>query len=359
MTKQIDKVAAELNKQLGSVQVVRAKDAFGLGYRRISTRILGLDIVCGANSPSEWGIPTGRVTEFWGMESSGKTTVALNCIVSAQEKGFCGAFVSLENAWDNKWARRIGIDTQRLLVARVSSSEDAESVIYTLAQTPGVGVIVVDSVAMLTSMSELNTDTREKNVQPGTQAKAVNRIMRHISAGFNAWPIDDIKSVDQQPAIILLNQVREKIGAYGDPQYSPGGKGKDHQCSVRIRMSRGEVHHSKKSDKKSPVYAVTLKAMSVKNKTWPQHQTVEYMLYIRDAKRGDKEYQMGTIDEVDQLLWLGRRYGLVEQRGSIFEYDQITGKGANDFCNQLADFDAGQEQLQADILEAAWNQKGL
>jgi len=355
----LDKVVDDLNKRLGSVQIARASQAFGLGYKRLSTGVLGLDIICGANSETEWGIPTGRVTEIWGRDGSGKTTVALKVIKSAQDKGFCGAFISLENSWDSSWARRLGVDVTNLIIARVASSEDAESILYTLAQTPGVGVVVVDSLAMLTSASELATDFREKNQQPGVQAKAVNRTMRHISAGFNAWDITDPTSLEQQPAIILLNQLREKIGAYGNPEYSPGGKGKDHQASIRIQMSQGEILRRSKDNKSSPAYATTLKARTNKNKVWPGFQSVEFLLYVRNVTTKGREMAIGTVDELDQLFLLGLNFGLITKRGSMYEYEQINARGKVDFVNQLNEFNAERIQLREEILGAAWEKKGL
>lgn len=359
MATALDKVVADLNKELGSVQIARASQALGLGYRRISTGILSLDIICGANSETEWGLPTGRVIELWGRDGSGKTTVALKTIKSAQDKGFCGAFISLENSWDSAWARRMGVDITRLIIARVASAEDAEKILYTLAQTPGVGVIVVDSLAMLTSASELATDFREKNQQPGVQAKAVNRTMRHIAAGFNAWSIVDPEALDQQPAIILLNQLREKIGAYGNPEYSPGGKGKDHQASIRIQMSQGPVIRKTKDNKSSPAYAVTLKARTNKNKVWSGHQSVEFLLYIRNVTSKGREIALGEVDELDQLFFLGKNYGLIEQAGSTFKYEQIIARGRVDFINQLIEYNAEREQLKEEIMHLAWEKRGL
>jgi recombination protein RecA len=213
---------------------------------------------------------------------------------------------------------------------------------------------------MLTATSELETDTRKKNVQPGTQARAVNRVVRHVSSAFNSWPIDDPNSIDNQPAVIFLNQVREKIGVYGDPKYSPGGKGKDHQASIRIQMSKGEIHRGGgKDDKTGPAVAMTLKARCVKNKVWAPYQQGEFYFSIRNYKKKGVPYRIGEIDEVGQLMMLGLHYGLIERRGSVFEYDQVQAQGADNFKAELYSFDAGRVQLKDEILEAAWERKGL
>jgi len=355
----IDKIIDKINKDLGNTLVVRAAQAQGIGYRRLSTGSLSLDIICGGNSEYEWGVPTGRITEFWGVEGSGKTTIALNIIKSAQDKGSCGAFVNVEGAWDNSWAERIGVDLDKLIFARVPSAETAESVLYELIATPGVGVVVLDSIAMMTSQSELETDTKKKNVQPGTQPRAVNRVVRHIASAFNTWPIDDPNSIDGQPAVIFLNQLREKIGAYGNPEYSPGGKGKDHQASIRVQMSKGELHRVNKENKSSPAVAMTIKARCNKNKVWAPFQTTEMLLYIRDVKKKGVPHNAGEIDQIDQLAMLGLHYGLIDRRGSVYEYDQISVAGFDAFKAELFNFDAAAGQLKDEILEAAWEKKGL
>lgn len=355
----VDKIIDKLNKEMGSSVIVRANKAYGIGHRRLSTGVLGIDVICGGNSPVEWGVPTGRITELWGEEGSGKTTVALNVIKSAQAQGFCGAFINVEGAWDNSWASKIGVDLGKLVIARVASAEDAEAVLYELITTPDVGVIVMDSLAMVTSVSELETDTRKKNIQPGSQPRAVNRIVRHIASAFNRWPIDDPNSVDRQPAVIFLNQVREKIGMmFGDPRYSPGGKGKDHQASIRIQMSKGQYLRPSKEEKKS-AYGLILKARTVKNKVWPPQQAVEATLYIKNVKKFGVEHSMGSIDEADQLFMLGMHYGLIEQRGSQYEYEEVVAKGADRFKAELSQADAEYGQLREDILEQAWNRGGL
>ena len=356
----IENIIDKINKDLGATLVVKASQALGIGYRRLSTGCLSLDIICGGNSEYEWGVPTGRITEFWGIEGSAKTTVALNIIKSAQEKGNCGAFVNVEGAWDNAWAEKIGVDLGKLIFARVPSAETAESVLYELIATPGVGVVVLDSIAMMTSQSELETDTKKKNVQPGTQPRAVNRVVRHIASAFNRWPIDSVDSIDGQPAVIFLNQLREKIGAYGNPEYSPGGKGKDHQASIRVQMAKGELHRAgAKDDKKSPAVAITIKARCNKNKVWAPFQNTEFLLYIRDVKKKGVPHNTGEIDQIDQLAMLGLHYGLVERRGAVYEYDQISVSGFDAFKAELHGFDAASGQLKDEILEAAWERKGL
>jgi recombination protein RecA len=354
----IDNVLSNINEYLGSTQIVRAKDALGIGTRRISTGILSLDIICGGNSPTEWGMPNGRIIEIFGKEGSGKTTIGLKTIASAQKLGFCGAFINLEGSWENSWAEAQNVDLEKMLLCRVPTSEQAETVLYELVATPGVGVIVVDSIAMLTTVGELDTNIMEKNIQPGTQAKAVNRTMRHAIAGFNRWPINEQSSVDQQPVLIFLNQIREKIGVvYGNPEYSPGGRGKDFIASLRIRTATGEIIRTAKD---KPAYAMQLKAVTVKNKTFAPHQAIEYELAIRNYKtKSGLKHRAGEIDDAEQLLTMGVHYKVVQRSGNSYSYDSQSFRGKDAFKVFVSENTEVAEEIKTKILSAAYIAGGL
>jgi recombination protein RecA len=357
---QIDKLLEKINKSLGSSQIVRASNAHGLGYKRYSTGIIGLDILCGGSDEGKsWGIPSGRITEFWGEEGSGKTTAALNCIRLAQEEGNVGAFINMEGAWDSTWAEKIGVDLSKMIIARPPSSEDLQAVMRELITTAGIGVIVVDSIAMMTSTSELLTDTREKNIQPGTQPRAVNVMVRHLASAFNRWPIDAAASIFRCPAVIFLNQVRQKIGGYGDPDYSPGGKGKDHQCSLKIRMRKGErIKASKNAKAEDPVLAIKLKGFCGKNKVWAPYSTCEFKLWIRNVKAKDGIHHAGEVDRADELFRLGMVYGLVTRSGNKYEYQEKYAVGEVAFRQGLNEDKEMAKSLEEAIYKAAWEKGG-
>ena len=198
----------QIEKAFGKGSIMRLSDESAVPISGISSGALSLDLALGGA-----GFPRGRIIELFGPESSGKTTLALHAIASAQKEGGVAAFIDAEHALDPSWAKRLGVDLESLLVSQPSYGEEALSIAETLIKSNAVDIIVIDSVAALVPKAELDGEMGDTHV--GLQARMMSQAMRKLTGAI----------AKAKTCVIFINQIREKIGVmFGSPETTPGGR---------------------------------------------------------------------------------------------------------------------------------------
>ena len=222
--KALETALAQIEKNFGKGAIMLLGSNQSLDIEAISTGSLGLDIALGIG-----GVPRGRITEIYGPESSGKTTVALSIAAQAQKNGGNVAFIDVEHALDPNYAKVLGVDIDSLLVSQPNSGEQALEITETLVRSGAVDVVVLDSVAAMTTKAEIEGEMGDSNI--GLQARLMSQAMRKLTGIISKTNC----------AAIFINQIREKIGViYGNPETTPGGRALKFYSSVRMEIRRGE-----------------------------------------------------------------------------------------------------------------------
>lgn len=287
--KSIDIAIGQIEKQHGKGTVMRLGDSATNEIATISTGSIMVDYALGVN-----GIPRGRVTEIYGPEASGKTTLALQIIAQAQKAGGYAAFIDAEHAFDPKYARALGINTDELLVSQPDSGEQALEITETLIRSGALDVIVIDSVAALVPRAELEGEMGDSHM--GLQARLMSQALRKITGVVSKT----------RTSCVFINQVREKIGVmFGNPETTTGGRALKFYSSVRIDIRR--IGSIKKGDE---VLGNRTKVKIVKNKVAPPFKVVEFNIL----------YGKG-ISRISEVLDLAVEYDIIEKRGSWYRYE--------------------------------------
>src|SRR5574342_618210 len=218
----LDKALGDIIKRYGDGSIMRLGEAHHMIVEAIPTGSLSLDIALGVG-----GIPRGRITEIYGPESSGKTTICQHVIAEVQKMGGVAAFIDMEHALDPVYAARVGVDIDNLLVSQPDTGEQALEITETLVRSGGVDVIVIASVAALVPRSEIEGDMGDPSM--GVQARLMSQALRKLSGAIN----------QTKTAVIFTNQLRQKIGVmFGNPETTTGGQALKFYASVRIDIRR-------------------------------------------------------------------------------------------------------------------------
>lgn len=278
----------QIEKQFGKGSIMRLGDNKALNIESISTGSLSLDIALGIG-----GLPTGRVVEIYGPESSGKTTLTLEVIAQAQKAGKVCAFVDAEHALDPQYAAKLGVNVDDLLVSQPDTGEQALEICDMLTRSGAVDVIVVDSVAALTPRAEIEGEMGDTHV--GLQARLMSQALRKLTA--------NIKSANC--LVIFINQIRMKIGVmFGSPETTTGGNALKFYSSVRLDIRR--IGAVKEGDE---VVGNETRVKVVKNKVAPPFKQAEFQII----------YGQG-ISKHGELVELGVKHKLVEKAGAWYSY---------------------------------------
>ncbi|MGC9101972.1 MAG: recombinase RecA [Desulfurella sp.] len=300
---------SSIEKRFGKGSLMKLGEHEAVKIDVIPTGSLSIDYAIGV-----CGIPRGRITEIYGPESSGKTTLALHCVANAQKEGGIAAFVDAEHALDVEYAKNLGVDVDNLLISQPDSGEQALEIIDTLVRSNAVDIIVLDSVAALVPQAEIEGDMGDAHM--GLQARLMSQALRKLTGAISKT----------NTAIIFLNQIRSKIGVmFGNPETTTGGNALKFYASVRIDIRK--VNNIKQGQ---DIVGNRTKVKIVKNKVAPPFKEAEV----------DIIYGKG-IDYIGDALDLAVNHEIVEKSGSWFAYkDQRLGQGrdnARDFLKENPD----------------------
>jgi recombination protein RecA len=328
--KALEAAITEIKKRYGDGAVMRLGEAHHLEVEAIPTGSLSLDLALGVG-----GIPRGRVTEIFGPEASGKTTLAQHIVAEAQGMGGVCAYIDMEHALDPAYAARCGVDVDELYIAQPDTGEQALEIGETLVRSGAVYVVVVDSVAALVPRAEIEGDMGDATM--GMQARLMSQALRKLSGAIK----------QTNTAVIFTNQLRMKIGVmFGNPETTTGGRALKFYASVRLDMRRIE---SIKVGQE--VVGNRVRVRVVKNKVAPPFRVAEF----------DIMYNEG-IAKVGDILDLGVKIDLITKRGSFYSYGETRlGQGrenAKDYLRENLDMaseieagirdDAGLDQVQTE-----------
>lgn len=323
-TKEDKKTALEgamkqIAKKYGDGAIMRLGQNTTLNVEAIPTGSMTLDMALGVG-----GVPRGRIIEIYGPESSGKTTVALSIVAQAQKLEGEAAFIDVEHALDPVYAKALGVDIDNLLVSQPDSGEQALEIAEALIRSGAIDVIVLDSIAAMTTRAEIDGEMGDLHV--GQLARLMSQAMRKLTAAISR----------SNCVAIFINQIREKIGVmYGNPETTPGGRALKFYSSVRIEVRKGEVIKSG-----NDIIGASTKCKIVKNKVAPPFKDCTF----------DMMYGTG-ISRTGEVLDLAVQLDIVKKGGSWFSYkDQKLGQGRDNVKEVLKNDEALMKEIEEQII---------
>ncbi|NMC11859.1 MAG: recombinase RecA [Chloroflexi bacterium] len=305
----LDKALGDITKRYGDGTIMRLGEAHHLEVATIPTGSLSLDLALGVG-----GIPRGRITEIYGPESSGKTTICQHIVAEAQKMGGTCAYIDMEHALDPGYAMRCGVDIDSLLISQPDMGEQALEITETLVRSGAVEVVVIDSVAALVPRAEIEGDMGDSPM--GMQARLMSQALRKLSGAIK----------QTNTAVIFTNQLRQKIGVvFGNPETTTGGMALKFYASVRLDVRRIQ------SIKLGPeIIGNRTRVRVVKNKVAAPFRTAEFDILYNEG-----------ISRVGDILDLAAGMEIITKRGSFFSYGELRlGQGrenAKDFLKQNPD----------------------
>jgi recombination protein RecA len=319
----LEKAVGDIIKRYGDGSIMRLGEAHSMVVDSIPTGALSLDLALGVG-----GIPRGRITEIYGPESSGKTTLCQHIVAEAQKLGGTAAFIDMEHALDPAYAARCGVDIDNLLVSQPDTGEQALEITETLVRSGAVDLVVVDSVAALVPRSELEGDMGDATM--GVQARLMSQALRKLSGAIN----------QTKTSVLFTNQLRQKIGVmFGNPETTTGGQALKFYASVRLDVRR--IQAIKMGEE---VIGNRTRVRVVKNKVAPPFRTAEFDIMFNEG-----------ISKVGDMLDLATKLEIITKRGAFFSYGDIRiGQGrenSKEFLRQNPDL--------ANEIETVIRQKAL
>lgn len=285
------KLALEkLDKSFGKGTVMRLGDKVAEEVEVIPSGSLGLDIALGVG-----GYPRGRIIEVYGQESSGKTTLTLHAIAEAQKKGGTAAFIDAEHAFDPNYAKKIGVDTDTLIISQPDNGEQALEIVDSLVRSGAIDIIVIDSVAALTPKSEIEGDMGDSKM--GVHARLMSQALRKITGSISK----------ANCVVMFINQLRDKIGVtFGNPETTTGGNALKFYSSVRVDVRRQSTPLTTKD---GDAYGSLTKVKIVKNKVAPPFQRTEFEIVYGEG-----------ISKIAEIVDWGVDYNIVSKSGAWYSY---------------------------------------
>ncbi len=301
--KALQTAMAQIEKQYGKGAVMLLGENAAMNVEHIKTGSMALDMALGIG-----GIPRGRIIEIYGPESSGKTTLALHCVAEAQKEGGTAAFIDVEHALDPVYAAALGVDIDSLLVSQPDSGEQALEIAEALVRSGAIDIIVVDSVAALTTRAEIEGEMGDNHV--GQLARLMSQAMRKLTGALSK----------SNCSAIFINQLREKIGVmYGNPETTTGGRALKFYSSVRIDVRKIETLKNG-----SEIIGSRTRAKVVKNKVAPPFREAEF----------DVIYGKG-ISKVGEIVDMGLELEVLKRSGAWFYYGETRIGQGKDNVKQL------------------------
>lgn len=323
----LDKTLKDITKRFGEGAIMKLGDAKSLEVDAIPTGTISLDLALGVG-----GIPKGRVTEIYGPEASGKTTICQHIVAEAQKMGGTAAFIDMEHALDPAYAARTGVDIKNLLISQPDTGEQALEIAESLIRSGAVDVIVIDSVAALVPRAEIEGDMGDAHM--GLMARLMSQALRKLSGAIK----------QTNTSLIFTNQLREKIGVvFGNPETTPGGRALKFYCSVRLDVRRIQ---SIKSG--SEIIGSRVRVRVVKNKVAPPFRTAEFDIMHDEG-----------ISRVGDILDLGVEMEVIDKRGSYYYYgdDMRLAQGRENAKDFLRDNPDLANEIEQEIREMSPNIK--
>jgi len=316
----LEETVSEIEKKFGEGSMMRLKDARAVDVDVISTGSIGLDLALGVG-----GIPRGRVVEIYGNEMSGKTTLALHILAEVQKKGGIGAFIDAEHALDPDYAKRIGVNTNDLLISQPNSGEQALQIVETLVESGKVDVVVIDSVAALVPKAEIAGEMGD--FQIGLQARLMSQALRKLAGVISKTGT----------TVIFINQTRMKIGSFfGNPTTTSGGLALKFYSSVRINLAR--IAQIKQREK---IIGSRIKAKIVKNKVAAPFKVVEFDIYYNEG-----------ISYTADIINTALVKNLLERKGSWYWFGDVQlGQGMEKTREFLSDNNKILKEIKKAILK--------
>jgi recombination protein RecA len=317
--KAVELAIEQIEKQYGKGSIMKLGEAPArVTGDAIPTGALALDLALGIG-----GIPRGRVTEIFGSEASGKTTLAQHIIAETQKAGGIAAYIDAEHAFDPGYAANCGVNLRDLLISQPDTGEQALEITETLVRSSAVDVVVIDSVAALAPRAEIEGEMGDAHV--GLQARLMSQALRKLSAAINK----------SKTAVVFINQLREKVGiVFGNPEVTPGGRALKFYSSVRIDLRRGDS-----IKQGTEMVGARVRARVVKNKVAPPFRSAEF----------DIMFSYG-ISREGNLVDLGVATGVIKKAGAFFTYgDAKLGQGRENVKDYLRQQPELASQLESEI----------
>jgi recombination protein RecA len=316
--KALNLAIAQIEKSCGKGSIMRMDEKEKVRVEAVPTGAINLDAAIGVG-----GIPRGRVTEIYGPESSGKTTLCLHVVANAQKMGGVAAFIDAEHALDTEYARKLGVDVESLLISQPDTGEQALEICEILVRSGAVDIVVVDSVAALVPKAEIEGDMGDSHV--GLQARLMSQALRKLTGAI----------ARSKTIVIFINQLREKIGVmFGNPETTTGGKALKFYASVRLDIRRiGPVKE------KEDVVGSHVRVKVVKNKVAPPFKQAEF----------DIMYAEG-ISHTSLLVDIGSEANIIEKSGAWYSYKgQKIGQGRENAKMYLKDNPAIMAEIEEQV----------
>ncbi len=313
----IEDAISSIEKTYGKGSIMKLGDGVVAQVESIPTGALSLDYALGIG-----GIPRGRVTEVYGPESSGKTTLCLHIIAEAQKTGGLAAFIDAEHALDVNYAKRLGVDTANLLLSQPDFGEQALEITDTLVRSNALDIIVIDSVAALVPRSEIEGEMGDATM--AVQARLMSQALRKLTGAISK----------SKTAVVFINQLRSKIGVmFGNPETTTGGNALKFYASLRLDIRR--IAAIKEGN---DVVGNRTKVKIVKSKVAPPFKEVEFDILYNEG-----------ISKMGDLVDLATNFGLVKKSGAWFTYDEDRFQGREQFKQKIAEMPALFDKLTKEV----------